>query len=605
MAINENGQRVTLYQKDYSPVELYADGRKVAGFTTQELSGCEVSAEGTYRDVLDLTLNGRHEQKQHMGKNLWNISDVANNFEVVMHQLGSRSTYYATPTAFKYVPLIDSSAVSKDTAFNILSRVPVQMTENVEYSITFDYERKNCTGDRLQCGRGNNYMCNIRDVSGSITPFRVTPLLGNSNEYSKGRAIGTVVAPNSGAFYIQLGIDSPDFIIADSANGEESFLMLKDFMVTEGYAAGDIPAYEPYVGGMPSPNPQYPQEIVSLEGENVYIRSTNYCPSVGNWNLAYGAYFDDQGYIALPDSSSRASIQIPWKTDGFYLEIHIDAQALTENESTYLVNTKYLHADMAYIIGNGKAEVITQESQRYSATFGDCYKSSLYAAAIHDVELSRSGLYGKYPYRFKHVSIADIASVAENKEYLLGDMPQYLAWQHRLYGADGVYDTIEPCVKVNGEWKCRVIRRWKKYVFNGSENIIYAGMIGRFYPSYATPPGDVIAKLPTDNQKRYIWCDKLTGYTWNEANELQAGFWGVSARQDGPCTYIRLFLGEMDNLETAKQWLADNKPTIVFPLAEPDVELYEPMMLRTHPFTTIIKGNTELKARIKTIDTSI
>lgn len=64
---------------------------------------------------------------------------------------------------------------------------------------------------------------------------------------------------------------------------------LTDIMLVEGtYTIDNFPSYEPYTGGIPSPNPDYPQEIEVIEGYNLF--DNNKVTSMAKLSYSNGIY---------------------------------------------------------------------------------------------------------------------------------------------------------------------------------------------------------------------------------------------------------------------------------------------------------------------------
>ena len=106
--------------------------------------------------------------------------------------------------------------------------------------------------------------------------------------------------------------------------------MLRGFMLTQpGFTGGKIKfrvsvledttitadtfKYEPYTGGMPSPNPDYPQEIVSVEKPSVIVTGKNLAITQnvrGSNNLVNAKIVRDQKYTLSFDCNKRVAMNI-------------------------------------------------------------------------------------------------------------------------------------------------------------------------------------------------------------------------------------------------------------------------------------------------------
>ena len=194
--------------------------------------------------------------------------------------------------------------------------------------------------------------------------------------------------------------------------------------------------------------------------------------------------------------------------------------------------------------------------------------------------------------------ITDTTTIYEGLRFYMGAdagdslyrTPREIITDYELYGADGVYDTLEPCVLIDGEYKCRVTRRWKKDVFNrfsgtlsGSEKafVVYISING----SYKASDSLLCDKLKLTNRTY----QDMDVYTINDVN-------GVTETK---CVALPL---SIKSLAEANEWIANNPLTIVYRLREPIIGLYPPIMINGMPYGTVINGNTDMLVKAKVMD---
>ena len=170
-----------------------------------------------------------------------------------------------------------------------------------------------------------------------------------------------------------------------------------------------------------------------------------------------------------------------------------------------------------------------------------------------------------------------------------------------LYGANGVYDTVEPNVLVDGVRKCRVTRRWGK---------VDLGTLGWGKRADASP---ITFSVNTNGVVDY----KLSNNT-NFACEYYAidGSISTSAncskKKDLSIIYYynksslthHLYINN-SHISTADELITSLQDVILhYELATPVIELYDPIDIRTLPINTIITNDSDcdMSANIKVVD---
>lgn len=71
----------------------------------------------------------------------------------------------------------------------------------------------------------------------------------------------------------------------------------------------EVLAYEPYTGGMPSPSPDYPQEIVSVENPEIYVYGKNLLKNIAKTSTSNGITFtvNDDGSVTVNGTATAGA----------------------------------------------------------------------------------------------------------------------------------------------------------------------------------------------------------------------------------------------------------------------------------------------------------
>lgn len=181
--------------------------------------------------IVDLMLYGKSEQKQYSGKNLWD-----------MHQ--ALTTGNVKTDGTKYVATAVTMQI--DVTPESIPVRPIKIFGGKTYALSMK------TTVALEKGR---YLC-IEYVDGTRENLNYT----NSNSI---------------VFTAKKDISLIGLVIYQTSNGDTVW----DVQLELGSTATD---YEPYVGGIPSPNPKYPQEIKSVVNPTIKVTGKNLLKTI-NW----------------------------------------------------------------------------------------------------------------------------------------------------------------------------------------------------------------------------------------------------------------------------------------------------------------------------------
>lgn len=230
--------------------------------------------------IMDMMLYGKSEQKQYSGKNLLELSDnqvQSENLKIQINQ--GIITFSGTVNTEAFVREIDSFTVPSDGTYTIITnsnsnkdspRILFLINDNPQYGSAFN---------------------------------------GATKELNAGDVV---------RLYIRI-----------SSVGSYDGVTIKP-MIEKG---SKVTSYEPYTGGIPSPSPDYPQEIKSVVNPTVKVCGKNL------WNPILG------GYISNTDGSITANLKTSSAVTDFIKTSGKDITVIARNFSS-AINNSY-----AYRIG--------------------------------------------------------------------------------------------------------------------------------------------------------------------------------------------------------------------------------------------------------------
>ena len=230
--------------------------------------------------IMDMMLYGKSEQKQYSGKNLLELSDnqvQSENLKIQINQ--GIITFSGTVNTEAFVREIDSFTVPSDGTYTISTnsnsnkdspRILFLINDNPQYGSAFN---------------------------------------GATKELNAGDVV---------RLYIRI-----------SSVGSYDGVTIKP-MIEKG---SKVTSYEPYTGGIPSPSPDYPQEIKSVVNPTVKVCGKNL------WNPILG------GYISNTDGSITANLKTNSAVTDFIKTSGKDITVIARNFSS-AINNSY-----AYRIG--------------------------------------------------------------------------------------------------------------------------------------------------------------------------------------------------------------------------------------------------------------
>ena len=208
-----------LYRGAYKPGALYKGAQLIAGYA-DAAKAAPAAWDGTYDDIVSVTAQGRGKQQTYNGRNLFDPSWLAGLAgwsqvgDVYSGPMSAANTAYGSGTGGFPIAFEDG----KQYAIQYYTQAEAE-TQMAKFVVTY--------------------------TDGTLAPL---PLSTVSRQFvSLITAAGKTVAK---------------IWFSYSADGVKT-IAFDHVQVSQGT---EITAYEPYVGGKPSPSPDYPQPLVAAEG---------------------------------------------------------------------------------------------------------------------------------------------------------------------------------------------------------------------------------------------------------------------------------------------------------------------------------------------------
>lgn len=284
----------TIEMDDYS-VQKLSNLQPPEPFEWNTVQGTELNVSDCIGGKGKIEVKGNTEQKQLSGKNLLNFSKWTSK-EV---------------NGVRWTNNGDGTVTANGTA-----------TDNSDFYVIKDYSTK-YTGD---------YTISGCPSGGSATTYYVLQDIGNKSDFGN----GVTKSFNNESFAVRLRI-----MKGYTANG-----ILFRPMIELGTTKTD---FEPYCGGQASPNPDYPQEIEIVTGNNVIKNSNNngttdvYNLNLGNIELCkIGDYQDILFKNVVGDENYNAELE----NGAWYKKKAIDKKVLDDSWEWFMPTTNRFHVNI-------------------------------------------------------------------------------------------------------------------------------------------------------------------------------------------------------------------------------------------------------------------
>lgn len=210
------------FRKSEEAITDLAD-KKITKFYASNQGNTHLPDSGKGK-IQDMFLYGKSEQVQYKGKNLWDNFKILSKGNVEQ----KNGTYIATTNTMQVDVELDSTGAR-----------PLLLKANNTY--TFSFKTTVSISKR-------KYVC-LKYTNGETNniPF------WNKNNVN---------------FVPEKDVEKIGFVLYNSVVGDKAY----DFQLENG---SEVTPYEPYTGGIPSPNPDYPQEIKAVVNPKVIVMGKN------------------------------------------------------------------------------------------------------------------------------------------------------------------------------------------------------------------------------------------------------------------------------------------------------------------------------------------
>lgn len=168
-----------------------------------------------------------------------------------------------------------------------------------------------------------------------------------------------------------------------------------------------------------------------------------------------------------------------------------------------------------------------------------------------------------------------------------------------LYGKDGLRDMCEPNVLVDGEYKCRVTKHWKRIDFKDLTWSRHNSMVAEQFV-FRAPIGDFGLKQDGDHQCTIA--NKTNGVFANYGMQVTRD---VMSPMNDDNVYLYIHVPEFDGV-TLEQFVESIKNVYgIFELESPEISLYDPIEFKSTPTSTIIDTMYDTDVHVKVVDNEI
>ena len=448
--------------------------------------------------IMDMMLYGKSEQKQYSGKNLLNATLQTTTQNGVTCTNNGDGTYTLDGTA------------NANAVFNLGS---VTFTGDTKYKI-----------------------CGCPQGGGTIERYHIEPY-GSTNEQ---RDIG------NGVIYSLSNDETKAIYIVVTIGFRVNNLLFKPMITTDLTATYDD--FEPYTGGIPSPNPDYPQEIKSVVNPTVKVCGKNllnlnsYKENVKN-GITITPIFNNEElqYLILNGTFKTAEWAVIWIG--------------TLNPGTYTFSAQNSNVK---VLRNWNEQnntfTVTDENSVYrivtnSSNMGESVKN---VKIYPQLELGSTPT----PYEPYHEQTVTLP-------YTLNAIPVSSGGNVTIDGQQYIADYVDV-------ERGKLVRMCKEYVITGSERLAMYWLGNASYLRNVCCINNFENIVLYDGINPLAMSDMFIGKISENADDERAIY--LMLRGSGDKTLAIKFLDSdgITTVDLAKQWLIEHKPKTVFVLSTPE-----------------------------------
>lgn len=452
--------------------------------------------------IMDMMLYGRSEQKQYSGKNLLNVT---------LQTTTMNGVTFTTVFQNKMLQYINIDGTATNLAYVL---VDINLKANTKYILSGWYE-----------GAGNTF-------SGALRNINLT------SQYAACLNTPTVfTVPDDGTYRLMIRVEN-NATISD----KKIYPMIR-------LASVDDDAYEPYTGGIPSPNPDYPQEIKRVVNPTVKVCGKNL--------LEDGSLkSDNNGKI---EYISAGKIKVTSSISAWYAAI-TNTLKLTPN-TNYVLSAKCdssngnitcnsVSITGAYI----KCAFLTDSDGLATIAIRCRYESAESRFVYSDLQLEKGSTATAYePYTEQTVALP----------YTLNAIPVSSGGNVTIDGQQYIADYVDV-------ERGKLVRMCKEYVITGSERLAMYWLGNASYLRNVCCINNFENIVLYDGINPLAMSDMFIGKISENADDERAIY--LMLRGSGDKTLAIKFLDSdgITTVDLAKQWLIEHKPKTVFVLSTPE-----------------------------------
>lgn len=274
--------------------------------------GSDIILENTSENkFVEFGLEGRTEQEQLDGKNFFNVADI-------------KSKYPATLSTETINNILDITA-NTTVGAQYIDYIVKNLDNTKNYTISFKAKKvvKGTSGE-------STLRCNLAGSDDETTFTNITNVDQSNPTQGQEYSLSYVLTGyNTYRFRFYNNLRTP------VTEGEKT--QYYEIQLEEGSTAT---SYEPYCGGIPAPNPDFPQQIKNVTGNaNVKIQNKNLFDK-NNFEYVNGKRLDDNGNVISDDNSSYSLTLISVKPNTTYTIQGTQSEATKTTRIYYYNNQK-------------------------------------------------------------------------------------------------------------------------------------------------------------------------------------------------------------------------------------------------------------------------
>lgn len=234
--IQESADQIQKNTEDIAGLE---ETVSTAGISVTEAGTGIVVPECTGGKLQGLKMYGKSEQVQYSGKNLFNVSDTTNNI--------------LTKNGIKINEVDQQNGIIKAEFSQPYQQLGVMINSSANTTYTLSFKQKNSKNDEIE----------VRSY------YVKNDVMGDSIKQ-------VVISSEEASFTFTVLNDSYIVVLfRPKGNYSSSDTNVCEFTNIQLERNASSTDFEPYVGGKPSPSPDYPQEIKYVENPNLMIHTKN------------------------------------------------------------------------------------------------------------------------------------------------------------------------------------------------------------------------------------------------------------------------------------------------------------------------------------------